>query len=365
MPGRGDLAAGIAGPEQSEELVPAVVVDPLMRLGEQPPAAVEGIVLVAPVSERLVLDPTATFVELVVSQLDHVERIGDLGGVRDHGVEHGTVGAGEIEGGKADGVQPLPTLCFEPGLRVLPLATRDDVEELAASDIDDLGREVLKVIRTFPHEEHLIEPESVDRAEATGQVDECCAVGNDGVVDGVPVAAELDRHLVHTAGAAADLLGNPTTRSGGDRHSRRRDPLVLLGPGTRRAVGIGTAPTALVPDQRHRTSRYGEVNEADRPLVLHMGDDATRRATGPRSAALDVDLENGPTRIETDHLDVGEADEDLAHPDRVALKRPPQPLHPRHRLRLAAASPQARDAIPPGDPKRPIDHQAGFPPPKN
>jgi len=83
-----------------------------------------------------------------------------------------------------------------------------------------------------------------------------------------------------------------------------------------------------------------------------MGDDATPRATGPRSAALDVDLENEPTRIETDHLDVGEADEDLAHPDRVALQRPPQPFHPCHRLRLAAASPQARDAIPPGDPKR-------------
>ena len=56
-----------------------------------------------------------------------------------------------------------------------------------------------------PHEEHLVEPERADVAEALGVVDERLAVGDDGVVDGVPVTAELPGHLVDAPCAPADL----------------------------------------------------------------------------------------------------------------------------------------------------------------
>ena len=83
VPGRADLASRVAGVEQTEELGAATVVEAFVGLGEQPAAAVERVVLVAPVAQGLVLDPPATLVELRVRQLHQVERIRDLQRVSD------------------------------------------------------------------------------------------------------------------------------------------------------------------------------------------------------------------------------------------------------------------------------------------
>ena len=133
------------------------------------------------------------------------------------------------------------------GLGAAP--TRDDVEELAGPDIDDLGGEVLAVKGTDPDEEHLVEPERGDLADAVVVSDEQgLAIGDDGVVDGVPVTSELGGHLVDAPGAAADLVGGPPGGAVGHHLAGRGDPVVLLGPtdpshSHRRGTSIGACAT--------------------------------------------------------------------------------------------------------------------------
>ena len=52
-------------------------------------------------AHRLVLDSAAALIQLLVGQTDHVERVGDLDGVGEHGVEHRPIRPGQIQGGPA------------------------------------------------------------------------------------------------------------------------------------------------------------------------------------------------------------------------------------------------------------------------
>ena len=67
---------------------------------------------------------------------------------------------------------PLLPFRLEPGGRSLTASTRDDVEELAKPDVDDLGGELLTVPRPNPGEEHLIETECLDGPEAARMLDQ-------------------------------------------------------------------------------------------------------------------------------------------------------------------------------------------------
>ena len=93
-----------------------------------------------------------------------MEGIGDQGGPGHHDLEHMPVGAGEIEGAELDAVPERSSLIRQPvhGFGTAP--TRDDVEQLSGSDVDDLGREVLTVVGAEPDHEHLVEPEGGDLA---------------------------------------------------------------------------------------------------------------------------------------------------------------------------------------------------------
>jgi len=51
LPHGGHIAVGITGTQQADELLPSTVVQPLLRLGQKAPAAVEGVRLVATMSE--------------------------------------------------------------------------------------------------------------------------------------------------------------------------------------------------------------------------------------------------------------------------------------------------------------------------
>ncbi|HEV8065688.1 MAG TPA: hypothetical protein VGP46_12675 [Acidimicrobiales bacterium] len=80
VPGRHHLAFGVTGPQEPEQPRPAVVFEALVGHREEPPAAVERVVLPAPVAEGLVLHPPAALVELLVGQLDDLERVSHQGG---------------------------------------------------------------------------------------------------------------------------------------------------------------------------------------------------------------------------------------------------------------------------------------------
>jgi hypothetical protein len=55
---------GIAGTKEVGEPLVVFVVEPLLGLGQQAPAAIEGIGLAAPMTEGLVLHPASALVEL-------------------------------------------------------------------------------------------------------------------------------------------------------------------------------------------------------------------------------------------------------------------------------------------------------------
>ena len=102
-------------------------------------------------------------------------------------------------------------------------------------------------------EGRLVEAECVDLAEAARVVDQHLAVGDDDVVDRVPVTTELRGHLVDRAALAPNVLGRPQCCAPGQLHPRVGDPVVLLGPAAIRAVGVLAAPSPLVPVQRDRS----------------------------------------------------------------------------------------------------------------
>jgi len=74
VPGSADLAVGVAGVEQTEQLGAAGLVETLIGFGQQAPAPVQRVVLAAPVPAGVVLDPAAALIELGVGQLDDMEQ---------------------------------------------------------------------------------------------------------------------------------------------------------------------------------------------------------------------------------------------------------------------------------------------------
>jgi hypothetical protein len=59
-----NLPTGVAGLQQAEQLGASLLGEALVGSGEQTPAPVQRVVLVAPVAEGLVLRPALAFVEL-------------------------------------------------------------------------------------------------------------------------------------------------------------------------------------------------------------------------------------------------------------------------------------------------------------
>lgn len=147
--------------------------------------------LPAPVPERLILDAPSALVELRVDEPADVEGVGDQGRGGRHHLEHLAVGTGQVEGAEADPSPERVSSLGQPGHGLDTAPARDDVEELATAYVDELGREVLAVTGADPRHEDLVEPQGGDIADALGVGgEEGFAAGDDGVVHGVPVAAE-------------------------------------------------------------------------------------------------------------------------------------------------------------------------------
>ena len=244
-------------------------LEAFVGLGEQPPAPIEGIGLSAAVAHGLVLHPPAALVELGVGELAHMEGIGHLGGVGHHVVEDRPIGTGQIEGGPARPVSPLLPLCLQPLRRPLAAATRDDVEELAGLDVDDLGRELLAVKgpdagRRAPRRGPGPRPTPKRSGSSSTSA---VAIGDDGVVHCVPVTAELDRDLVDASRVAPHLLGDPAARPVGHRHAGRGDPGVLFGP-------AATGQSASAQHQR----RLCQMRRVGRPKTARSTSSTTGRS---------------------------------------------------------------------------------------
>jgi hypothetical protein len=121
VPCGGHFASGVPGAQQTEQLLLADVVEALLGSGQQSPTPIERIGLATSVPQGLVLDTPPTLIQLGVGLLHDVKRIGHLGGVRDDGVEHGAIGAREIERRETDLRQLLLTAGLEPGCWLLSI----------------------------------------------------------------------------------------------------------------------------------------------------------------------------------------------------------------------------------------------------
>jgi len=83
--------------------------------------------------ERLVLDPPSAFVQLVVGQLDEVERVDHLDNVGKDVGEGLAVGAGEVQHPEADRLAPVFGTGRKPRRRARRGAARHHVEQLGPS----------------------------------------------------------------------------------------------------------------------------------------------------------------------------------------------------------------------------------------
>ncbi len=291
-----------------------------MRLGKQSAGPVERVRLAAPVTEGLVLDPPAALIG--VGELHEMERIGDLGGVGDHRVEHRPVRAGQIERRPTDLLEPRVAALGEPSARLGGAATRNNIEQPAGGDIHDRCRPPLPPPRPLPGEQSLVQPERDRLTDPVGVLDERGAVGEDGVVDGVPVASELDGDLIHGAAVPADLFGHPPPGSIGHPEPGRGDRWVLGGPGADRARRVRASPAMLAPDEPGSTAESRQVDQLDQRAILNRHVTAAAGARRPRLASLDMHPHRLTGQVgHREHVDVGESDQQLAHARRVQLHR--------------------------------------------
>ena len=276
-------------------------------------------------AERLVLHPAAHLIELGVGQLDEMKRIGDLGGVGQHRVEHRPIRAGQIERRPLDRVAPRR----RRGRRTRRTAQRchDQGQRRAVDrpDVDDRRRPPLGAPPPEPDEQGLIEPDRRRLADPLRVViDEGGAVGDHGVVDGVPVTAQLDADLVDRAATAADLLGHPAPSPIRQHQPRRGDRPVLAGPRAHRTRRARAAPAMLAPHQPSPAPERRQIDQLDHVAILDRRRRATARTRRPLTDRLDVH-EQRPAGVidDAEHAHRGQANEQLAHASRV---RDPQGL---------------------------------------
>ena len=246
-----------------------------------------------------------------------MKRIGDLGGVREHGVEDSSIGTGEIECGVVDSGQPVCALRLQPCLGLGPLPARDHIQELASIHINDLGRVALGPIGALTEEEHLVEAEGGDFTEATGQIDQGFAIEQDGIIDGVPAAAQGLSDLADASGVATDLLGDPASSPVEHQRARMSDPAVLLGPRSPRTVRIGTAPPALDPEHVHPAEAVVHIGQPNAAPALGAGQHSAARTADEDLSRLDGDRHLEPFDLHVQDVDMVETDQELAHARRV------------------------------------------------
>jgi hypothetical protein len=137
----------------------------------------------------------------------------NLGGVSQHRVEGGPIQARQAHNCPPDLGQPLIRTRRQPCRRRRRGAALDHIEELARTDINYRGAPVLGSPAAPTTKQGLVQSEPLDLANAvTIGFEQGVDVGNDDVVDGVPVTAQLASHVRNCPTRSADLNRHPAGR---------------------------------------------------------------------------------------------------------------------------------------------------------
>lgn len=323
MPRGAHLAFRVAGFEQTEQLRFAVRVEAFVGHHQQLATPIERIICAAAMAEGVVLDASADLIQLRVRQLHDVEWVSDLGCVGKHRVEHGPIRAGQIQRRPPDQSPPLRGALTEPLARPGTVSARHDIQQHATGDIHDRRRPALLAPRPDVVEHRLVEAERSDLTDPLGVVvNERCAVRDQGVVDRVPVAAELDCDLVHGSPATADLARDPPAGAVGQRLSRCGDPGVFAGPRLHRTRPVRALPAMLAPPQTRWATERGEIDELDLITIFDPASRAAPETRRSRTARLDMYLERVAGDIDNaENGDIGQANEQLADASRVTFQQ--------------------------------------------
>src|SRR5690606_34450482 len=202
-----------------------------------------------------------------------------------------------------------------------------DVDELRGSarapDVDDRGAPLLGPPLPGPVEQRLVQAERVDLADPFGVgLEQRFAVGEDGVVDGVPVTAELVCDLVHRPAEVADLLDDPPAGPVRQCHAWRGDAGVDDRPRSLRTERFWAVPAVLAPHQPGRASEARQVDQLHPGPVLDPS--AHPAAATPRRTTTGFDVHDDRlvgSVIDGEDVHLGQADEQLAHARSVGLHR--------------------------------------------
>ena len=313
VPGGRHVTVRVSGAQQSRELLLTALVEALGGLDEESPGPKERVVLAASVTQQLVLDASAALVELVDGVLHDVEGIGDEARLGQGDLESAAVGAGEVEGARLDVEAPQARAPEQPASRRLGRSALDHVEEPSATHVDDRGRELATVEGSPAHEAGLIQTEGTHPLEAGSiQGEQPPADAHERVVDGVPVAPELGRHLVDGATEPTDLQRRPTSRPRQHRVTRQSDPAVLLGEARLRAHPVRAAEPSLAPDHPGAPTPIGQIHQCQVATVLQVHGCRARRTPGRGRRLLDGDRQAHAVIDSIKDTDVGQAHQDVA-----------------------------------------------------
>ncbi len=260
--GPADLVEGIPGAQGLGEPVPLVLTQPLPAPGEEAADAIERVDLASPVPGGLSLDPAADVIDTGVGQLHGVEDVDRDGGLRQRGGQGLEVPGVGIDGGDGHLLTEVPGASGKPAGHRGCAATRDDVQELVPVEVDQLGGEDGPVPWSGRQHLVLVDAEGPDTADPTRIIDQRPSV----VPDGAPWHSPSPRRRCSPPRRRCGPLGRPAGRllGGPGAEGARLDQPARLGEGLRSAVGVGTAPAALAPDQTHRAPRDRQIPHLDR-----------------------------------------------------------------------------------------------------
>ena len=151
--------------------------------------------------------------------------------------------------------------------------------------------------------------------------DQRSAVAHDGVHHGVPVTAQVLRDLSDGSTVVANLKRRPPARPIGDRRTRIGDAVINLDERHHTARRVGATPPLLRPHQTRSTAKARQIDEFDLETIMHPYRPVAARTHRPFGTSRDRDPQKVRPVADADNVDVGQANEQLAHARRVGLQQ--------------------------------------------
>ncbi|MEI2642341.1 MAG: hypothetical protein V9G10_08405 [Candidatus Nanopelagicales bacterium] len=167
------------------------------------------VVFVAAVTQCLVLDGAADPVQALVGVFDQVERVDHQRGLGQDLAVDAAIRAGHVQGADRDRLEPGLGALFQPADHRFGVPAFGDIEQPVPGHVSEGGCPPLFAVGPVTVEQRFVHPDRVHLPDPVGVINQLLAVADHGVVDGMPVTAQLLGHGTDRPPVAAHLLGQP------------------------------------------------------------------------------------------------------------------------------------------------------------